>query len=108
MNDFFKLIRFKNDEKEKEIIKERELRNSFITLVITGELIDSIIGNTVCEINNLLFGKEIYGEDTSKTSPIKCKTYSLLAIIKSSDIKNIFKISFKILGAKNSSINFFI
>ena len=92
MNDFFYLISFKYSEKEKEIIKEGEPRNAFITVVITGELInDAISGNIVCEINNLFFGKEIYDEDTSKTSPTKCKLYSLLAIIKSSDIKIFLK-----------------
>ncbi len=105
LDDIFNLISFKYYEKEKEIIKEGEPKNALIVSVIFGELIDANSGSTICERNNLLFGKEIYDEDISKTTfPIKCKPYSLLAIIKGSDIKKHFKISIKMLGEKNSSI----
>ena len=105
LDEVFNLISFKYYDKEKEIIKAGEPKNALIVVVITGELIDVDNGITVCERNNILFGKEIYDEDTSITSTtIKCKAYSLLAIIKNSDLKKHFKCSLKKLGEKSSSI----
>jgi cGMP-dependent protein kinase len=105
LDEVFNLISFKYYDKEKEIIKAGEPKNALIIVVITGELIDVDNGITVCERNNILFGKEIYDEDTSTTSTtIKCKAYSLLAIIKNSDLKKHFKCSLKKLGEKSSSI----
>ena len=105
LDEIFNLFTFKYYEKEKEIIKSGEPKNALIIITIEGELFDASSGNTICERNNLLFGKEIYEEDSSKTSSaIKCKPYSLLAIIKSSDIKQHFKCSIKMLGEKSSFI----
>ena len=105
LDEIFNLVSFKYYEKETEIIKAGEPKNSQIISVIEGELIDVKSEKTICERNNVLFGKEIYDEDISKTpSAIKCKPYSLLAIIKGSDIKQHFKCSLKMLGEKSSSI----
>ena len=105
LDEIFNLFTFKYYEKEKEIIKSGEPKNALIIITIEGELFDANSGNIICERNNLLFGKEIYTEDNSKTSSaIKCKPYSLLAIIKSSDIKQHFKCSIKMLGEKSSFI----
>ena len=105
LDEIFSLVSFKYYEKETEIIKAGEPKNSQIISVIEGELIDVKSEKTICERNNVLFGKEIYDEDISKTpSAIKCKPYSLLAIIKGSDIKQHFKCSLKMLGEKSSSI----
>ena len=105
LDEIFNLISFKYFEKETEIIKSGEPKNSLIVVPIEGELIEGGTGQTICERSNILFGKEIYDEDTSKTSvEIKCKPYSLLAILKCSDIKKHFKCSLKMLGEKNSHI----
>ncbi len=105
LDEIFNYITFKYYEKEKEIIKAGEPKNAVIVVTIEGELIDANSNQTVCERNNVLFGKEIYEEDTSKTSSaIKCKPYSLIAILKGSDIKQHFKSSIKMLGEKSSFI----
>ena len=105
LDEIFSFISFKYYEKETEIIKPGEAKNSLIVIPIEGELIDVGTGKTICERNNVLFGKEIYNEDISKNnSSIKCKPYSLLAILKCSDLKQHFKCSLKMLGEKSSFI----
>ena len=105
LDEIFNLISFRYYEKETEIIKSGEPKNALIVVPIEGELIESGSSKTICPRNNVLFGKEIYDEDTSKTqSSIKCKPYSLLAILKSSDLKQHFKCSLKMLGEKSSFI----
>jgi cGMP-dependent protein kinase len=105
LDEIFNLISFKYYEKETDIIKSGEVKNSIIIVPIEGELIDGSTNQTICERNNVLFGKEIYDEDTSKiSSDIKCKPCSLLAILKYSDIKKHFKCSLKMLGEKSSNI----
>ena len=105
LDEIFNLISFRYYEKETEIIKSGEPKNTFIIIPIEGELIEVSTSKSICSRNSVLFGKEIYDEDTSKTSSsIKCKSYSLLAIIKSSDLKQHFKCSLKMLGEKSSFI----
>jgi len=105
LDEIFNLIAFRYYEKETEIIKSGEPKNSLIVVPIEGELIEVSTSKTICERNNVLFGKEIYNEDATKTSSaIKCKSYSLLAIIKCSDLKQHFKCSLKMLGEKSSFI----
>ena len=105
LDEIFNLIAFRYYEKETEIIKSGEPKNSLIVVPIEGELIEVSTSKTICERNNVLFGKEIYNEDATKTtSAIKCKSYSLLAILKCSDLKQHFKCSLKMLGEKSSFI----
>ena len=105
LDEIFNLINFKYYERETEIIKSGEPKNSLIIVPIEGELIEVNSSKAICTRNNVLFGKEIYDEDTSKTSSaIKCKPYSLLAILKNSDLKQHFKCSLKMLGEKSSFI----
>ena len=105
LDEIFNLIAFRYYEKETEIIKSGEPKNSLIVVPIEGELIEVSTSKTICERNNVLFGKEIYNEEATKTSSaIKCKSYSLLAILKCSDLKQHFKCSLKMLGEKSSFI----
>ena len=105
LEEIFHFIHFKYYEKETEIIKSGEPKNALIVVPIEGELLESNTGKIICNRNNVLFGKEIYEEDSSKTSSgIKCKPYSLLAILKSTDLKQHFKCSLKMLGEKSSFI----
>ena len=105
LDEIIDLISFRYYEKETDIIKEGDQKSALIVVPIEGELIDASTNKTVCERNNLLFGKEIYDEDTSKSSiTIKCKPYSLLALLKSSDVKQHFKCSLKSLGEKSNFI----
>ena len=105
LDEIFNFISFKYYEKETEIIKQGEPKNALIVVPIEGELIEVSSSKSICPRNNVLFGKEIYDEDTSKTtSSINCKPYSLLAILKSSDLKQHFKCSLKMLGEKSSFI----
>jgi len=105
LDEIFNFIIFKYYEKETEIIKQGEPKNALIVVPIEGELIEVSSSKSICPRNNVLFGKEIYDEDTSKTtSSINCKPYSLLAILKSSDLKQHFKCSLKMLGEKSSFI----
>ena len=105
LDEIFNFIAFRYYEKETEIIKSGEPKNSLIVVPIEGELIEVSTSKTICERNNVLFGKEIYNEETTKTSSaIKCKSYSLLAILKCSDLKQHFKCSLKMLGEKSSFI----
>ena len=93
MDELFKVLNFKYYDKETEIIRKGEPKGNLIVLTIEGELVDGS-NKTVCPRNNILFGKEVYEGDTSKTlTPIKCKPYSLLATIRTSDLKkvNLFK-----------------
>ena len=105
LDEIFNVINFKYYEKETEIIKSGEPKNALIVVPLEGELFEASTSKTICGRNNVLFGKEIYDEDTSKIqSAIKCKPYTLLAIIKSSDLKQHFKCSLKMLGEKSSFI----
>ena len=105
LDEIFNLIQFKYFDKETVIVKSGEQKNSQIIVCIEGELIEVDTNKIICNRNNILFGKEIYDDNSSKvTSSIKCKQYSLLAIVKISDIKNQFKCSLKMLGAKSSFI----
>ena len=105
LDEILDLISFRYYEKETEIIKEGDQKSSLIVVPIEGELFDASSNKTVCERDNLLFGKEIYDEDTSKSSiSIKCKPYSLLALLKISDVKQHFKCSLKSLGEKSNFI----
>ncbi len=105
LDEIFNFIAFRYYEKETEIIKSGEPKNSLIVVPIEGELIEVSTSKTICERNNVLFGKEIYNEEATKTSSaIKCKSYSLLAILKCSDLKQHFKCSLKMLGEKSSFI----
>ena len=105
LDEIFNLISFKYYEKEEEIIKAGEPKNALIIIPIQGELIDSLTNKVICTTNDILFGKEIYEEDSSKTAnSIKCKPYSLLSILKNADLKRHFKSSLKMLGEKSSFI----
>ena len=104
LDEIFNFITFKYYEKETEIIKPGEPKNSLIIVTIEGELIDDT-GKVVCQRNNVLNGKEIYEEDMTKMqTSIKCKPNSFLAILKNTDIKQHFKCSLKMLGEKSSFI----
>ena len=104
LDEIFNFITFKYYEKETEIIKAGEPKNSLIIVTIEGELIDDT-GKVVCQRNNVLNGKEIYEEDMAKMqTSIKCKPNSFLAILKNTDIKQHFKCSLKMLGEKSSFI----
>jgi cGMP-dependent protein kinase len=105
LDEMFNFIQFKYYEKDSVIMKAGEPKNSLILVCIEGELLDADSGKIICERNNVLYGKEIYEDDSSKSSiSIKCKQYSLLAIAKMSDVKNHFKCSLKSLGEKSSFI----
>ena len=104
LDEIFNLITFKYYEKETEILKSGEPKNSLIIVTIEGELIDNT-GKVVCQRNNVLNGKEIYEEDMTKTqSAIRCRPNSFLAILKNTDLKQHFKCSLKMLGEKSSFI----
>ena len=104
LDEIFNLISFKFFEKETEVLKSGEAKNSLIIVTIEGELLDNT-GKVVCQRNNVLNGKEIYDEDMSKSpSSIRCRANSFLAILKNSDLKQHFKCSLKMLGEKSSFI----
>ena len=105
MDELFNRISFRYYENEEEIIRKGEPKNNLIVVPIEGELVDASNNRTVCQRNHLLFGKEIFEDDTSKTtSAIKCKPHSLLAILKNADINHHFKCTLKELGEKSNSI----
>jgi len=105
LDEMFNLIKFNYYDRETVIMKSGEAKNSLILVCLEGELVDEGSHRTACERNNVLFAKEIYDDDSSKTtSSIKCKPYSLLAVAKMSDVKNHFKCSLKMLGEKSSFI----
>ena len=64
MDELFNRISFKYYENEAEIIRKGEPKNNLIVVPIEGELIDGSNNRTVCQRNNLLFGKEIFEDDT--------------------------------------------
>ena len=102
LDEIFNLITFKFYEKESIILKSGE--NSLIIVTVEGELLDEE-GKVICQRNNVLFGKEIYDEDMTKSmTNIKCRPNSFLAILKNSDLKQHFKCSLKMLGEKSSFI----
>ena len=104
LDEIFNFITFKYYEKETEIIKVGEPKNSLIIVTIEGELVDDT-GKVVCQRNNVLNGKEIYEEDMTKMqTSIRCRPNSFLAILKNTDIKQHFKCSLKMLGEKSSFI----
>ena len=104
LDEIFNFITFKYYEKETEIIKAGEPKNSLIIVTIEGELVDDT-GKVVCPRNNVLNGKEIYEEDMTKMQTfIKCKPNSFLAILKNTEIKRHFNCSLKMLGEKSSFI----
>ena len=104
LDEIFNLITFRFYEKETEIIKAGEPKNSLIVITIEGELVDDN-GKVICQRNNVLNGKEIYEEDMSKMQTnVKCRSNSFLAILKNTDLKQHFKCSLKMLGEKSSFI----
>ena len=104
LDEIFNLITFKFFEKETEVLKAGEAKNSLIIVTIEGELVDDN-GKVVCQRNNVLNGKEIYDEDMSKMQTnVKCRQNSFLAILKNTDLKQHFKCSLKMLGEKSSFI----
>ena len=104
LDEIFNLITFKFFEKETEVLKAGEPKNSLIIVTIEGELLDNT-GKVVCQRNNVLFGKDIYEENMEKSpSAIRCRANSFLAILKNSDLKQHFKCSLKMLGEKSSFI----
>ena len=104
LDEIFNLITFRFYEKETEIIKAGEPKNSLIVITIEGELVDDN-GKVICQRNNVLNGKEIYEEDMSKMQTnVKCRPNSFLAILKNTDLKQHFKCSLKMLGEKSSFI----
>ena len=105
LDEIFNLITFRYFEKETEVLRSGDPKNAFIIVPIEGELIETNSNQIICERNDVLFGKEIYDEDSSKCPcSIKCKPFSLLAILKTSDLKQHFKCSLKMLGEKSSFI----
>ena len=105
LDQLFNRISIKYYENETEIIKKGEQKSNLIVIPIEGELIDASNNRTICQRNNILFGKEVLDEDQSTTTAaIKCKPYSLIAILKNSDIRQYFKCSLKELGEKSSAI----
>ena len=104
LDEIFNLITFKFYEKETEVLKAGEPKNSLIIVTVEGELLDNT-GKVVCQRNNVLNGKEIYEDDMTKSpSAIRCRPNSFLAILKNSDLKQHFKCSLKMLGEKSSFI----
>ena len=104
LDEIFNLITFKFYEKETEIIKAGEYKNSLIIVTIEGELVDDN-GKVICQRNNVLNGKEIYDEEMTKMQTnVKCRPNSFLAILKNTDLKQHFKCSLKMLGEKSSFI----
>ena len=104
LDEIFNLITFRFYEKETEVLKAGEPKNSSIIVTVEGELLDNT-GKVVCQRNNVLNGKEIYEDDMSKSpSAIRCRPNSFLAILKNSDLKQHFKCSLKMLGEKSSFI----
>jgi len=104
LDEIFNLITFRFYEKETEVLKAGEPKNSLIIVTVEGELLDNT-GKVVCQRNNVLNGKEIYEDDMSKSpSAIRCRPNSFLAILKNSDLKQHFKCSLKMLGEKSSFI----
>ena len=104
LDEIFSLITFKFYEKETEIIKAGEYKNTLIIVTIEGELVDDN-GKVICQRNNVLNGKEIYDEEMTKMQTnVKCRPNSFLAILKNTDLKQHFKCSLKMLGEKSSFI----
>ena len=95
LDEIFNLITFRYYDKETEVLKAGEPKNSLIIVTVEGELVDNT-GKIVCQRNNVLNGKEIYEEDMTKSpSAIRCRPNSFLAILKNSDLKQHFKCSLK-------------
>ena len=71
----------------------------------SGEFVDDS-NKKLCSKGSLLYGDELYNEDSSKiSSSIKCVPFSLVAMAKTADITKHFGCSFKVLGDKSSSID---
>ena len=105
LDEIFGRFVFKYYERETDIIRSGEQKCNLIVVPIEGELVEAN-GRVICQKNNLLFGKEIFEEDNSKTtSAIKCRPYSLIATLKNSDIKSQFRCTLKELEEKNSVID---
>ena len=66
LDEIFGRFVFKYYEKETDIIRSGEQKCNLIVVPIEGELVEAN-GRVICQKNNLLFGKEIFEEDNSKT-----------------------------------------
>ena len=105
LDEVFGRFVLKYYERETDIIRSGEPKCNLIVVPIEGELVEAN-GRVICQKNNLLFGKEIFEEDNTKTTAaIKCRPYSLLATLKNSDIKSQFRCTLKELDEKNSVID---
>jgi len=106
LDDIFNRFNLKYFERETDIIRSGEPKCNLIVVTIEGELMEASSSKIICKRNNLLFGREIFEEDNTKTTTaIRCKPYSFLALLKNSDIKSQFKCSLKQLEEKNSLID---
>ena len=104
LDEIFDFIKFRYFEKETEVVKSGEPKNSLIIVTIEGELLDNT-GKVVCQRNNVLHGKEIFDDDMTKSqTAIRCRPNSFLAILRNIDLKQHFKCSLKMLGEKSSFI----
>ena len=104
-DEIFKYFNIKYYENETEILKKGESKNSHVVIPIEGELVDDS-DKKLCSKGSLLYGDELYNEDSSKiSSSIKCVPFSLVAMAKTTDITKHFGCSFKVLGDKSSSID---
>ena len=104
-NEIYYLFKLEYFEKEKIILKKGTKVNEYIIIPIEGNLMNCNDLSVICERGQLLFGEEIYNnEKTSIDYDIKCSDYSVIIKIKTIEVINHLKCSFKESVEKSSAL----
>ncbi len=107
LNEVYDDFDFNFYEKEDAIIlNKNEPKNKYVIIPIEGDLINCDDNSIICSRSDLLFGDEIFENDTSLVNyDIKCSKFCLVAKCKTEDILNHLNSSFVEYAEKYSVIN---
>ena len=89
LNEIYDKFEFNFYKEETIILNKDEPKNKYIIIPIEGKLLDSNLNTIICKRSDLLFGEEIYSNDSSLIeSDIKCTKFSVIAKCLTEDITN--------------------
>ena len=89
LNEIYDKFEFNFYKEETIILNKDEPKNKYIIIPIEGQLLDSNLNTIICKRSDLLFGEEIYSNDSSLIeSDIKCTKFSVIAKCLTEDITN--------------------
>ena len=104
-NEIFYLFKMEFFEKEKIILKKGTKINEYIIIPVEGFLKNNNDQSIICERGQLLFGEELYNNEKRNIDfDIVCSEYSLIIKIKTIEVLNHLRCSFKESVEKSSAL----